>query len=70
MAVSSIEGQGDVHPGIHRVMFTGALSSSSARLGLLTVPSYKKFSVANAPVAFGDIKDFSNLLPLDLGLKL
>ena len=37
-------------------MFTGAFSSSSAWLGLLTVPSYKKFLVANALVVFGDIK--------------
>ena len=39
-----------------RVMFIGAFNSSSVRLGLLTVPSYKKFLVANALVALGDVK--------------
>ena len=37
-------------------MFTQAFSSSSVRLDLLTVPSYKKFLVANALEVFGDIK--------------
>ena len=39
-----------------RVMFIGAFISSSARLGLLTVPSYKKFSAVDALVVFGDVK--------------
>ena len=41
-----------------RVMFIAAFTSSSARLGLLTVPSYKKFLVANALVAFSDVQIF------------
>ena len=36
-------------------MFTEAFSSSSARLGFLTVLTYKKFLVVNALVVFGDV---------------
>ena len=39
-----------------RVMFIGAFTSSSARLGLLTVPSYRKFLAVDASVVFGDVK--------------
>ena len=39
-----------------RVMFTEAFTSSSARLGLLTVASYKKFLAVDASVVFGDVK--------------
>ena len=37
-------------------MFIGAFTSSSARLGWLTGPSYKKVLVVDASVVFGDIK--------------
>ena len=37
-------------------MFIGAFTSSSARLGWLTVPSYKKVSIVDASAVFGDIK--------------
>ena len=36
-------------------MFIGAFTSSSARLGWLTVPSYKMFLAVDALVVFGDI---------------
>ena len=39
-----------------RVVFIGAFTSSSARLGLLTVPSYKRFLAVDASMVFGDIK--------------